>query len=51
LIGFVFFIGFEKRFLNKNPSGKISLFVFFNVEENRLEVELKLIWNLIKKEK
>jgi len=27
------------------------LFVFFNVEENRLEVELKLIWNLIKKEK
>jgi len=43
LIGFVFFIGFEKRFLNKKPTGEISLFVFFNVEENRLEVELKLL--------
>jgi len=26
------------------------LFVFFNIEENRLEVELKSIGNLIKKE-
>jgi len=26
------------------------LFVFFNVEENRLEIELELIRNLIKKE-
>jgi len=35
LVGFVFFIGFEKVFFkNKKPSGEISLLVFFNVEEN-----------------
>jgi len=26
------------------------LFVFFNIKENGLTIELKLIWNLIKKE-
>ena len=52
LVGFVFFLLVLKKILkDKKPSGEISLLVFFNIEENRLEVELKLIWNLIKKEK
>jgi len=33
----------RKDFKIKKPSGEVSLFVFFNVEENRLEVELELI--------
>jgi len=50
LICFVFFISFEKGFKVKSQVANKNWFVFFNLKENRLKVELKLIWNLIKKE-
>ena len=49
LICCVFFISFEKV-LKWKAKWQVSLFVFFNLKEKRLKVELKLIWNLIKKE-
>jgi len=36
----VFFISFEKSFKVKKPSGKISLYAFFNIEEKLLKIEL-----------
>jgi len=38
LIGFVFFISFEKGFKMKRPIGKISLFVFFIFKGKWLKV-------------
>jgi len=51
LICFVFFICFLKKgFKIKSQVANEYLFVFFDIERKKLKVELKLIWNLIKKE-
>ena len=50
LIGCVFFISFEKGFKMKSQVANKNWFVFFMLKEEWLKVELKLIWNLIKKE-
>jgi len=39
----VFFISFEKGFKMKSQVASKNWFVFFNLKENRLKVELKLI--------
>ena len=42
---------FEKGFKTKSQNGQwIFVCVFFYIKEKWLKVELKLIWNLIKKE-
>jgi len=45
-----FLFVFEKGFKVKRQVAKWNWFVFFILKKKKLKVELKLIWNLIKKE-